>query len=84
MGQDLLLRYGFPTDDLQTVILIDGNQVYTHSDGFLKIIAKIPGWERVAMGFRLVPRLFRDAIYKIASKNRVRWFGKSGACTISM
>ena len=84
LGQDLLLRHGFPTTDLETVILIDGTEVYTHSDGFLKIISKIQGWEFLAFGFGLIPKLVRDTIYKVASRNRVRWFGKSNACAISL
>ena len=83
-GQDLLLQHGFPTTDLETVILIDGTKIYTHSDGFLKIISKIQGWEFLAFGFGLVPKFVRDTMYKVASKNRVRWFGKSNTCAISL
>lgn len=84
LGQDLLLRHGFPTTNLETVILIEGTNVHTYSDGFLKIISKIQGWKLVATTFGVVPRVFRDTIYKVASKNRVRWFGKSNACAISL
>jgi len=82
-GQVLLSSYGFSTCQLETVILIDDFGINTHSDGFLKIISKIPHWKFVATLFSLVPKLIRDFIYNKASKNRMKWFGKSQSCTIS-
>ncbi|MFP4846054.1 thiol-disulfide oxidoreductase DCC family protein [Winogradskyella sp. PE311] len=81
-GQELLIKYGFPTEQLDTVILIDEQGVKTHSDGFLKIVSKIPKWQRVAALLGFIPRLLRDFIYKTASKNRLKWFGQSSSCTI--
>jgi len=81
-GQRLLMENNFPTSDLTTVILFDDYGAYTHSDGFLKIIAKIPKWSLVAALLAFIPRILRDSIYIIASKNRIRWFGKSNACTV--
>lgn len=81
-GQELLTQYGFPTTQLDTVILIDEHGVKTHSDGFLKIISKIPKWKKVAALLAFIPRMLRDFIYKTASKNRVKWFGQSSSCTI--
>lgn len=81
-GQELLATHGFPTNQLDTVILIDDNGVQTHSDGFLKIVAKIPKWKRVAALLAFIPRMIRDYIYKTASRNRVKWFGTSKSCTI--
>ena len=82
-GQELLKKHGFPTQQLDTVILIDQEGLKTHSDGFLKIVSKIPKWQRVAALLAFIPRLIRDYIYKTASKNRVKWFGTSNSCTIS-
>ncbi len=81
-GQELLIQYNFPTHQLDTVILIDENGVKTHSDGFLRIVSKIPKWQRVAALLAFIPKLIRDFIYKTASKNRVKWFGQSKSCTI--
>ena len=81
-GQELLTQHGFPTQQLDTVILIDNNSVKTHSDGFLKIVSKIPKWKRVAALLAFIPRMFRDFVYKTASKNRLKWFGPSNSCTI--
>ena len=83
-GQAYLKTYGFPTQQLDTVILIDEHGITTHSDGFLKIVSKIPKWQRVAALLAFIPRLIRDGIYKTASKHRLKWFGSSNSCTISL
>lgn len=82
-GQVLLKESGRPTSRLETVILIDQDGHHTHSDGFLKIVSQIPKWQRVAALLAFIPRLLRDYVYRTASRNRVKWFGKSRTCTIS-
>jgi len=83
-GQQLLQEHGFPTQQLDTVILIDKTGLHTHSDGFLRVVSKIPKWQRVAALLAFIPRLLRDFIYKTASKHRVKWFGSSSSCAISL
>ena len=82
-GQELLQEHGFPTQQLETVILIDGQGSHTHSDGFLRIVSAIPRWKRVAALLAFIPRMIRDFIYRTASRNRVKWFGQSQSCTIN-
>ncbi len=82
-GQEFLKQYNYPLERLETVILIDENGPHTHSDGFLKIVSKIPRWRLVAALLAFVPRMIRDAIYNLASRNRVKWFGQSKSCTIN-
>jgi len=82
-GQAILTKYNFPLKRLETVILLDANGVHTHSDGFLKIVSYIPKWRLVAALLAFVPRIIRDTIYNLASKNRMKWFGKSKSCTVS-
>jgi len=81
-GQRWLQHFGFPAHDLETVILIDNRTAYTHSDGFLRIVARLPRLKYVAALLGFIPRILRDHVYKVAAKNRVRWFGKSEHCAI--
>ncbi len=83
IGQRMLSQHGFPTKELTTVILFDEDGPHTHSDGFLKIVSKIPKWKLVATLLAFIPRIIRDTIYRLASRNRVKWFGKSKTCTVS-
>jgi len=64
------------------VILIDEAGAQTYSDGFLKIVSQIPELTLTAVLLAFIPRIFRDTVYNLASKNRVRWFGKSKTCTV--
>ncbi len=84
MGQQFLKANNLPSSSLDTVILWDSNGHYTHSDGFLKIVSKIPKFKRIATLLGYVPRILRDSIYRHASKNRVKWFGKSQSCSLSL
>ena len=81
-GQELLERYGFPTEDLETVILIENDTPITHSDGFIKIVSKIPKYKYIAALMAFVPKILRDYIYSMAARNRVSWFGQSSSCVI--
>ena len=81
-GQKLLVKNNFPTNRLDTVILLEGENIYTKSTGFLKIISKMPQWKFLSVFFSVIPKGFRDIIYDTASRNRIRWFGKSNACTV--
>ena len=83
-GQKYLATYEFPLTQLETVILIDTKGVHTHSDGFLRVVSKIPKWQRVAALLAFIPRMLRDFIYRTASRNRVKWFGNSSTCTINL
>lgn len=83
-GQHILQENNLPTQQLDTVILVDQEGLHTHSDGFLKIVAAIPKWQRVAALLAFIPRLLRDFIYKTASRNRLKWFGTSSSCTIDL
>ncbi|MCL6272380.1 DCC1-like thiol-disulfide oxidoreductase family protein [Muricauda sp. 2012CJ35-5] len=84
MGKQLLQQNGYATNTLETVILFDEHGEHTLSDGFLRILSKIPQWAIIGSALALVPKVIRDNIYKLAAKNRVRWFGKSQTCAISI
>ncbi len=79
-GQALLRQHNLPTDELNTVVLVDAGRAYTRSDVPLRIFGKIGGaWSLLAV-FRIVPRPLRNAVYDWIARNRYRWFGKKEAC----
>ena len=81
-GQAMLKERGFPLDRLDSVIVIDRSLVYTKSDGFLKMMEELQGWNLLARSVKVIPRSLRDAVYVFASRNRVRLFGQASACVI--
>ncbi len=65
-----------------SVILIDGEQVYTHSDAAIRI-AKHLRWPAKALyALMIIPKFIRQPIYKWVARNRYKWFGKKETCMI--
>ena len=79
-GQAFLKKFNLPADELNTVVLVDGEKAYTRSDVPLRIFKKLGGWWSLLQVFFVVPRPIRNAVYDWIAKNRYRWFGKKEAC----
>lgn len=82
IGQQLMQDHGFPTDELNTVILIKEGKLYTHSDAPLQIVRHLPFPWPVLSVFALVPKVLRDRIYNWVARNRYRWYGKKDQCMV--
>ncbi|MDO9406097.1 MAG: thiol-disulfide oxidoreductase DCC family protein [Polaromonas sp.] len=79
-GQTLLQQAGLEVDGLQTLLLVDGATVHTHTAAILRVLHAL-GWRwRLAWLFWLVPASLRDAAYRWLARNRYRWFGRSDTC----
>jgi len=79
-GQQLLRRANMPPDQLATVVLIEKDQVFTHSDVGLRLVRQFGGLWPVLSVFSILPRFIRDNIYNWIAKNRYRFFGKKEVC----
>lgn len=81
-GQSLLRQSGLSSEHFDTVVLVDGDRIFTRSDAALEIARRIGGvWSLLAV-FRRVPRPIRNAVYDWIARHRYRWFGKTEACMI--
>ncbi len=81
-GQQLLQKFNLPTDDITTMVLIEGDKYYTHSTAGLRNALHLGGLWQLLYGFIIVPKPIRDAVYNWIARNRYRWFGQSEACMI--
>lgn len=81
-GQALLRKWGRPTDDFDSVVLVDGDRLLLHSDVPLEIVRRLGGWWQILYVFKLIPRPLRDAVYHWVARNRYRWFGRKEACML--
>jgi predicted DCC family thiol-disulfide oxidoreductase YuxK len=69
-------RPGVAVGDPETLVLIEGARVYTHSDAALRIARGLDGaWPLLGL-LALVPRFIRDAAYRFVARRRHRWFGR--------
>lgn len=79
IGQQLLAAYELD-NNLSTVVLVENNQAYTHSEVALRVAPQLDGfWGWVKIGW-LLPKAIRDGIYNWVAANRYRWFGKKESC----
>jgi predicted DCC family thiol-disulfide oxidoreductase YuxK len=82
-GKQLLERHDLPPDDLQSVILIENGNIWFESIAVLKIgqTLRFP-WSFLCHASFIVPKFFRDWVYKLIARNRYHWFGKRDICIL--
>ncbi len=82
IAQQLLAKHQVKVKALSTVILIDGNEVYTHSDVPLIVGRDLGGICFIFYFFRIFPKKIRNVFYDWFAKNRYRFFGKKEVCML--
>lgn len=81
-GQAILQALDMPTDEFDTMLLLDNGQVYEKSDAFLKIMQQLPmPFNAVAIG-SWVPKTIRNWAYDYVASRRYQWFGKHDQCVV--
>lgn len=81
-GQQVLKKFHLPPDSLNSFILLEDNQIYTHSTGALKVAKQLSGAWPMLYAFIIIPPFIRNAVYQFIAKNRYKWFGKKETCAI--
>jgi predicted DCC family thiol-disulfide oxidoreductase YuxK len=81
-AQKLLGGTTLPVDSSDSVLLVDGNNVYSESTAALMIARKLKGGWHLLYGLMIIPSPIRDAIYRLVARNRYRIFGKREQCMI--
>ncbi len=82
IGQHLLKARGMSGETLDSVVVVSGEQVLTHSDAPLEVVRLLGGGWSLLYVFRWLPRWIRDSIYRYIARNRYRWFGKKESCML--
>lgn len=69
-------------EGIDSVVFVDGDQIYTHSDAVIQIFKHIDGpWKVVALlGF--IPLSIRDRLYRIVARYRKRFLGTARSCKL--
>jgi predicted DCC family thiol-disulfide oxidoreductase YuxK len=79
-GQALLKRAGLPLDNLDTLLVVDGERSWQHTAAILRVLHTLGGAWRAFWIFWLIPAPLRDTLYRLAARNRYRLFGRSEQC----
>jgi predicted DCC family thiol-disulfide oxidoreductase YuxK len=77
-----LRRGATGSGDPDSLVLVEGDEVFLCSTGALRIAGHLRAPWRWLSWFRIMPRLFRDAVYRFIARHRYGWFGKSETCRI--
>ncbi|WP_226583480.1 thiol-disulfide oxidoreductase DCC family protein [Halobacillus litoralis] len=75
LGKDLLYKYNVP-QELDSLILIEGDKFYDQSTAALRICCNLSGGWKLFYIFVFVPKTIRNQLYNFFSSNRYKWFGK--------
>jgi len=79
-GQSMLIRYGLPVDDFDTVVYIRAEKYYLKSSAILHIVKELGGIWKGLFIFIVIPAFIRDFIYTLIAKSRYRIFGRRDFC----
>jgi len=80
VGRALLAEHDLPTDELESVVLIEDGESYVKSSAIIQIAAGLGGVYRLLSPVRYLPRSIRDRAYDFVAENRYQWFGKKDQC----
>ena len=91
-GKELAAKYGLEFAELppeqkgsgavpiDSIILIENENAYTHSTAALRIARALGGIWSAAYVFIVVPKLIRDFFYKLFARYRYKLFGRKDVC----
>lgn len=82
VGQGLLQQHSLDAQNLNTVVLVDGNKLYMRSDVPLEIVRRLGGFWQLLYVFKIIPKPLRDVVYNWVAKNRYRWWGRREECML--
>lgn len=83
IGQAYLKKFGLPTREFQSFVIIDGNDFYIKSQAVRQMAKHIGGtWATLGGMTAIIPRKINDAIYDLGFRNRIRMFGRVQQCRI--
>jgi predicted DCC family thiol-disulfide oxidoreductase YuxK len=79
-GKTLLIAHDIDPEDPATFLVLDGGRQFTQSDGAIHVVAALGGGWSLFKAARIIPKPWRDALYRLLARNRYRWFGQRSTC----
>ena len=81
-GQLLLHKYGSIVDKFDTIIYIKEDKYFIKSNAVLNILKDLGNVWKLFFVLIIIPKFFRDFVYKFFAKRRYIIFGKSDTCMV--
>jgi predicted DCC family thiol-disulfide oxidoreductase YuxK len=83
LGRALYVHFGLDPVDYETNILLDDGVAWFKSEGSIRMAERLGFPWRLAAALRMLPRAWREALYDIVARNRLRIFGRREVCYVS-
>ncbi|AGA79031.1 thiol-disulfide oxidoreductase DCC family protein [Echinicola vietnamensis] len=80
LSKKLLKGKNLDESYLDSIVLLQNDQVYYKSRAALEIAKKLNGLWPLLYVFIVIPRFLRDPLYDWIARNRYKWFGKRETC----
>ena len=80
LGHALYVHYGLDPQDYETYIFVQDGVAWFESEATIRMTQGLGFPWRLAGVFRLVPRSWRDRLYRTVARNRFRFFGRRASC----
>ncbi|HBY88811.1 MAG TPA: thiol-disulfide oxidoreductase [Colwellia sp.] len=81
-GQSILTHFKMPTYHFDTMLYVEGNQVFAKSDAFLNVVKQLGLPWRLLYLFKILPKGIRNWLYDRIALNRYHLFGKYDTCML--
>jgi predicted DCC family thiol-disulfide oxidoreductase YuxK len=80
LGRALYRHYGLDPEDYETNILIKDGRGWFKSEGSIRMAEGLGApWSWFGV-LRVLPLPWRDRLYELVARNRLKWFGRREVC----
>lgn len=83
-SKKVLSKYEVKSDYLDSLVLLENQEIFYKSTAALKIARNLSGLWPVFYPLIILPQRFRDVVYDWIAANRYRWFGKKSTCRLPL
>ncbi len=80
LGRELYIQNDLDPAAPSAFLFITPQTAFKASDAALEIARQLGGVWKLALIFKPLPRVLRDAVYFFIARHRYDWFGKEEAC----
>ena len=83
LGRALYVHYKLDPIEYETNILLAAGIAWFKAEGSIRMAEQLGFPWRLATVFRLLPSAWREALYDVVARNRLRIFGRRDVCYVS-
>lgn len=83
LAQEVITHYGIDNVGVDTFLLVKNGACLIWTDAAIEIAQDLRKPWPIVKVFKIIPRRFRDFLYRAFARNRYRLFGRSAYCRVA-